>query len=79
MERLLETVADIAFIAGEKGFYTGNSRHDIQLIISWAKEFEEKYKDAEWGVDTEEDYIDAVKKFTYLKIDKTEKDYDCNI
>jgi hypothetical protein len=68
---LLETVADIAWIAGAKGYYSGNSRDDIQEFISWAQEFEthkttdkdgnEKY----FGTD----YMDAVDDFTTKKIE----------
>jgi len=37
---LLETVADIAYMAGAARYYTGDSRQDIQTFITWAQEFE---------------------------------------
>lgn len=66
---LCEAVADIAYIAGHKLHYTGNSRGDMADYISWAKEFEKKWKGKEWGADnTVDDYIDEITKFAELKI-----------
>ena len=64
---LCEAVADIAYIAGDDGYYTGDSRKDIADFISWAKEFEEKHKGIEWGVNSETDYIDAITEFAKSK------------
>lgn len=63
---LCEAVADIAFIAGEKNYYRGDSRKDISDFITWAKEFEEKYKNVEWGVDY--DYIETIEKYVEGKL-----------
>lgn len=65
---LLEAVADIAYIAGEEKYNTGDSRSDIADFITWAKEFEEINKDVEWGITEGPDYIDAITDFTYDKL-----------
>lgn len=65
---LCEAVADIAFIAGQKGYYSGNSRADISQFIHWAEEFEMKYIAARWGEDGDPDYIDAVTAFVEEKL-----------
>lgn len=70
-EKLLETVADIAFIVGwermdEEVF--GGSRAMVQQIIAWAKEFERKSV----GIDWDEyicDYIEAIDEFTNEKLE----------
>lgn len=67
---LCETVADIAYIAGDSQFYSGDSRADIATIIEWAKEFEELHSTTKWGEDI--DYIDTVYEFTKTKIDPTD-------
>lgn len=69
---LNEAVADIAFRAGEKKYYSGNSREDMDNFIEWAKEFEALNHDAEWGVNTENDYIDEVLAFADAKMNKKE-------
>ena len=61
---LCEAVADIAYAAGYRKFYSGDSRQDISDFIEWSKEFEEKWKGKEWGADdTNDDYMDEVVKF----------------
>ena len=67
---LCEDVADIAFIAGAAKYYSGDSREDIANFIAWAKEFEEQNNNIEWGVTSEDDYIDAICKFTEYKMEK---------
>lgn len=67
---LCEAVADIAFIAGEEKYYSGNARQDIADFIEWAKEFEKINEGVEWGVNSEMDYPDAIEEFTYSKIKK---------
>ena len=62
-EKLLETVADIAYIFGELGYFSGDSRNDIQEIIFLAKEFEKSSPD--WY---NNDYILEVSEFAYSKI-----------
>ena len=64
-EKLLETVADIAYIFGEKGYFTGDSRADIQEIIFLAKKFENLNHD--WNTD---DYLIEVNKFSYSKLEE---------
>lgn len=65
--RLLETVADIAFIAGAKDYHSGDSRQDIDLFIKGAFEFEKKRKVDEKGNETydDEDYMTAIERFAY--------------
>lgn len=65
---LCEAVADIAFVAGENGYYSGDSRRDTADFISWAKEFEQIYNGHQWGVDESPDYIDAIAEFSLQKI-----------
>lgn len=66
--KLFESIADIAFIAGQKGFFSGDSRADISEFINWAKEFEAIHEDTNWD---ETDYKDTVEAFagTKLRID----------
>ncbi len=66
--KLFESIADIAFIAGQKGFFSGDSRADISEFINWAKEFEAVHEDTNWD---ETDYKDTVEAFaeTKLRID----------
>lgn len=64
-EKLLETVADIAYIFGEKGYFSGDSRADIQEIIFLAKKFESLNHD--WYTD---DYLTQINKFSSLKIEE---------
>jgi hypothetical protein len=67
--KLCEAVADIAYIAGTRNYYGGNSRQDIEDFIHWAEEFELKWKNKEWGADeTDDDYIDEITKFANEKI-----------
>jgi hypothetical protein len=56
--KLLETVADIAFIAGSSDYYSGDSRADISAFIWWAEEFEQSHVNIDWG---DEDYMLALK------------------
>jgi len=48
--KLHETIADLAYLAGVKQFYSGDSRADISMLISWAKEFEVTHKHTDWNV-----------------------------
>lgn len=63
--KLFEAIADIAFMAGQKGFFSGDSRADIAEFISWAKEFEAIHEDTNWD---EVDYISIVDAFTTNKL-----------
>ena len=67
---LCEAVADIAFITGENGYYSGDSRIDIDNFITWAKEFEAINEGVEWGVDEGKDYIQAIQLFAQHKINQ---------
>lgn len=66
---LLEATADIAYIAGEKQHYSGNSREDIATFIEWAKEFEELHHGEVWGEGIE-DYPDAIRNFAIDKLNR---------
>lgn len=63
--KLFESIADIAFIAGQKGFFSGDSRADINEFISWAKEFEAMHEETNWD---DVDYKDAVEAFALTKL-----------
>lgn len=63
--KLLEAVADIAYIAGQRGFFSGDSRQDIAEFIRWANEFETLNEETDWD---ETDYEDAIEAFTENKL-----------
>jgi len=63
--KLFEAIADIAFIAGQKGFFSGDSRTDIAEFITWAKEFEGVHEETNWD---EIDYQEAIEAFTGHKL-----------
>lgn len=63
--KLFEAIADIAFIAGQKGFFSGDSREDIAEFIRWGKEFEAIHEDTDWD---EEDYTSAIEAFAANKL-----------
>ena len=63
--KLFEAIADIAFMAGQKGFCSGDSRADIAEIISWAKEFEAMHEETDWD---EVDYVAAIEAFVAHKL-----------
>jgi len=65
---LLETVADVSYIAGYEKHYSGNSRFDISEYIHWAKEFEQINKNTDWDY---EDYMLAIEQFATEKIKLT--------
>lgn len=71
--KMIETVADIAYIAGYHKYYSGNSRLDISEYIQWAVEFEKINQKTDWD---EADYMLLVEEFTENKI-KDEKDSSC--
>ena len=70
---LCQAVADIAFLAGRSDYYSGNSRGDIACFIAWAQEFEELTEGAQWGVNSEKEYIDAITEFALNKMKSYEK------
>jgi hypothetical protein len=62
---MLETLADIAYIAGDMKYFSGDSRADINCFIYWANEFEKKNMKTNWD---EVDYILAIEAFASAKI-----------
>jgi hypothetical protein len=67
--KLLEATADIAYIAGVKGYYSGNSRADINNFIYWAEQFEKQNKKTDWD---SESYIKAIEDFVESKFAEKE-------
>jgi hypothetical protein len=63
--KLLEALSDIAYLAGQKGFFSGDSRNDIAEFIIWAKEFEEIHDETDWD---EVDYMETIEAFTLNKL-----------
>jgi hypothetical protein len=64
-QKLFEAIADIAFIAGENGYFTGDSRADVFNFIYWANQFEQEHIKTNWD---EIDYLLEIEKFTLDKI-----------
>ena len=64
-QKLLETLADISYLAGENNFFSGNSRSDVSCFILWAIEFEKANSKTDWD---EIDYILSIEEFTRKKI-----------
>ena len=64
-QKLLETVADIAYQAGQQKYYSGNSRADISEFVRWASQFEKENFKTDWN---ETDYILAVEEFTSKRL-----------
>lgn len=57
---LNEVIADIAYLAGERKYYSGDSRDDIALFVDLAQKFQAEHKDTEWD---NHDYIDTITKY----------------
>jgi len=66
--KLLQSIADISYIAGYNRHFSGDSRADISEYIFWATEFEEIHKNTDWD---DEDYILAIEKFANQKISES--------
>lgn len=64
-EKLLETVADIAYQAGQLKYFSGDSRADVSEFIQWASQFEKENQKTDWG---KNDYLLAIENFTSKKI-----------
>lgn len=62
-DKILETIADIAYIFGSQGYFSGDSRADIQEIIHLAKKFEKQKHD--WD---KEDYINLINEYSNVKL-----------
>lgn len=71
--RLLEAVADIAYMAGTKGYYSGDSRRDMATFIAWAQEFEAGRKEDAEGNEQYfgEEYMSAIETFTNRKLSES--------
>jgi hypothetical protein len=65
-----ESLADIAQMAGAKKFYSGDSREDIDLFITWAEEFEAIHANTNWE---EIEYMDEIENFAMGKINDYNK------
>jgi hypothetical protein len=63
--KLLEAIADIAYIAGYHKYSSGDSRLDASLFLAWANEFEKLHKITDWE---QADYISLIEEFTENKI-----------
>lgn len=68
--RLMETIADIAYLAGSMKHFTGDSRKDVADFILWAKEFEALRKVSSLGCESYngENYMTAIEKFALNKL-----------
>ena len=63
--KLLQTVADISYIAGYNKHYSGNSRLGISEYIIWAREFEQIHQKTDWD---NVDYMLTIELFANQKI-----------
>lgn len=63
--KLFEAIADIAYIAGQEKYYSGDSRADMSSFIYWAKEFERLNENTDWD---KQDYILAIEEFALKKL-----------
>jgi len=68
---LLETLADISFIAGENIFFTGDSRNDVLQFILWARKFRTLHSKTNWD---EVNYLLTIQDYTLKMINQTSKD-----
>lgn len=66
----LDIVIDLAILWGEKDLYVGDTRVVNDLILEWAKEFDNKYKLEDWA---DLDYIETLRDFFEDKL-KTRPD-----
>jgi hypothetical protein len=62
---LLEIVADIAYVAGQFGHYSGDSRADIHSYISWAKEFAASFTQEQ---EDDGEYMESIDAFASRKL-----------
>lgn len=69
-DRLHESIAEIAYIAGQSGYSTEDSRTAIHNFVAWANEFERhRTEDADGNeLYFGKDYMSAVEEFTLKKI-----------
>jgi hypothetical protein len=84
-QRLLETVADIAYLAGAKRFHSGDSREDVTYFISLAEQFETLRRVDANEVETYngKDYLTAIEEFAFEKLNLRHDDHcpvcACNV
>ena len=71
IKKLHESIADIAYIAGYRRYYSGDSRIDMSEIIAWAKEFEKMNQNAIWE---ERNYMTEIEEFANRKIVEARED-----
>jgi hypothetical protein len=57
-----ETIADIAYLAGVHGYYSGDSRGDMQTFIHLAKKFEKEHAYVDWDAN-DLDYMTEIEFF----------------
>lgn len=61
-----ETIADIAYEAGARGFHPTNNSRDISgMLIAWANEFYRQHQHTDWS---NEEYLDKIGEFTERKL-----------
>jgi hypothetical protein len=63
LKAIYETIADIAYIAGAHGYYSGDSRADMSEFVFLAQKFEEKFAMVDWD-ESDADYIIEIDTFT---------------
>ena len=63
-DSLLETLADISYLAGNDKYYSADSRADINNFIWWAKQFEDLHKKTNWD---SVDYMTTIEAFANEK------------
>jgi hypothetical protein len=71
-----ETIADIAYLAGRYGYYSGDSRADMQTFTDLAYRFEKKYRGIDWNELVDEkhpDYMEAVEAFAIKELNLKSK------
>jgi len=69
-DRLIEAIAEIAYIAGLNDYATEDSRTAIHNFVAWAAEFETHREEDAAGNEIYfgKDYMTAVEEFTLRKI-----------
>jgi hypothetical protein len=64
--KLHEAIADIAYMAGQMGYYTGDSREDISHFIYLAEKFEREH-DFDWD-ESERVYMLEIEDFVVKEL-----------
>lgn len=67
-QKILESVADISYLAGEQKFFSGNSRSDVSEFILWARIFHEIHKETDWN---QIDYIETIQDFANVNLSRS--------